>query len=192
MKKFNLLFSLWFIGMVLMSPALLWGQSDLTLYTYDSFNSEWGPGPVVFKRFEEECECKLKVIAPGDSGSMLNRAILEKNNPRADLVLGINNSELDKSFQYGIWEPYRSPKMGRVPKMLQIDPEYRVTPFDYGYIAFVYDSERIQEPPQSLEDLTAPRFRNRIVIENPKTSSPGLSMLHWTISVYGEENYLDY
>tara|TARA_B100000085_G_scaffold96375_1_gene87439 strand:- start:45 stop:713 length:669 start_codon:yes stop_codon:yes gene_type:complete len=76
--------------------------------------------------------------------------------------------------------------------MLQIDPEHRVTPFDYGYIAFVYDSERIQEPPQSLEDLTAPRFRNRIVIENPKTSSPGLSMLHWTISVYGEENYLDY
>ncbi|GIR31975.1 MAG: hypothetical protein CM15mP45_12710 [Deltaproteobacteria bacterium] len=64
--------------MVLMSPALLWGQADLTLYTYDSFNSEWGPGPVVFKRFEEECECKLKVVAPGDSGSMLNRAILEK------------------------------------------------------------------------------------------------------------------
>ena len=83
---------------------------------------------------------------------MLNRAILEKNNPRADLVLGINNSELDKSFQYGIWEPYRSPKMDQVPKMLQIDPEHRVTPFDYGYIAFVYDSERIQEPPQSLED----------------------------------------
>ena len=192
MKKFNLLFSFWFIGMVLMSPALLWGQADLTLYTYDSFNSEWGPGPVVFKRFEEECKCKIKVVAPGDSGSMLNRAILEKNNPRADLVLGINNSELDKSFQYGIWEPYRSPKMDRVPKMLQIDPEHRVTPFDYGYIAFVYDSERIQEPPQSLEDLTAPRFRNRIVIENPKTSSPGLSMLHWTISVYGEENYLDY
>ena len=119
MKKFNLLFSLWFIGMVLMSPALLWGQADLTLYTYDSFNSEWGPGPVVFKRFEEECECKLKVVAPGDSGSMLNRAILEKNNPRADLVLGINNSELDKSFQYGIWEPYRSPKMNRVPKSIR-------------------------------------------------------------------------
>ncbi|MEC8273040.1 MAG: thiamine ABC transporter substrate-binding protein, partial [SAR324 cluster bacterium] len=175
-----------------MSPALLWGQTDLTLYTYDSFNSEWGPGPVVFKRFEEECECELKVVAPGDSGSMLNRAILEKNNPRADLVLGINNSELDKSFQYGIWEPYRSPKMDQVPKMLQIDPEHRVTPFDYGYIAFVYDSERIQEPPQSLEDLTAPRFRKRIVIENPKTSSPGLSMLHWTISIFGEENYLDY
>ena len=88
MKKFNLLFSFWFIGMVLMSPALLWGQADLILYTYDSFNSEWGPGPLVFKRFEEECECKLKVVAPGDSGSMLNRAILEKNNPRADVVLG--------------------------------------------------------------------------------------------------------
>ena len=99
------------LGMILFGSSPLLGQPDLTLYTYDSFNSEWGPGPVVFKRFEEKCQCILKVVAPGDSGSMLNRAILEKNNPRADLVLGINNSELDKSFRYGIWESYRSQGM---------------------------------------------------------------------------------
>ena len=180
------------LGMILFGSSPLLGQPDLTLYTYDSFNSEWGPGPVVFKRFEEKCRCILKVVAPGDSGSMLNRAILEKNNPRADLVLGINNSELDKSFRYGIWESYRSSMMDRVPQELQMDPKNRVTPFDYGYIAFVYDSERVKSPPQSLEDLTASRFRKKIVIENPKISSPGLSMLHWTISVYGEDKYLDY
>ena len=165
---------------------------DLVVYTYDSFNTEWGPGPVVFKAFEEQCSCKVQVIAPGDSGSVMSRTILEKANPKADVLLGVNDSELAKSFKHDLWEPYRSPNLDRVPEELRLDPAHRVTPFDYGYIAFVYDSERLTSPPKSLADLTDPRFAGKVVIESPKTSSPGLSMLHWTVAVYGEEGYLDY
>ena len=166
--------------------------AELTIYTYDSFNSEWGPGPVVFKRFEEQCACKLKVVSPGDSGTVLNRVILEKANPKADILLGLNNSELEKSFSYDLWEPYRSPLLEKVPAELHVDKNNRVTPFDYGFIAFVYDSQKLKNPPNSLQDLLDPKYKRKIVIENPKTSSPGLSMLHWTISVYGEDGYLDY
>ena len=166
--------------------------AELTIYTYDSFNSEWGPGPVVFKRFEEQCACKLKVVSPGDSGTVLNRVILEKANPKADILLGLNNSELEKSFSYDLWEPYRSPLLEKVPAELLVDKNNRVTPFDYGFIAFVYDSQKLKNPPNSLQDLLDPKYKRKIVIENPKTSSPGLSMLHWTISVYGEDGYLDY
>ena len=167
-------------------------SAELTIYTYDSFNSEWGPGPVVFKRFEKECACKLKVVSPSDSGTVLNRVILEKANPKADILLGLNNSEIGKSFRYDLWEAYHSPLLEQVPVDLRVDKKYRVTPFDYGFIAFVYDSEKLNSPPQSLQDLLDPKYRRKIVIENPKTSSPGLSMLHWTIGVYGEEGYLDY
>ena len=170
---------------------LAWGN-ELTIYTYDSFNSEWGPGPIVFKRFEEQCSCRLKVVSAGDSGTLLNRAILEKENPKADILLGLNNSELEKSFSYDLWEPYRSKLFEKIPQDLRVDKKYRVTPFDYGFIAFVYDSKKINNPPKSLQDLIDPKYRRKIVIENPKTSSPGLSMLHWTIAVYGEEDYLDY
>jgi len=170
---------------------LAWGN-ELTIYTYDSFNSEWGPGPIVFKRFEEQCSCRLKVVSAGDSGTLLNRAILEKDNPKADILLGLNNSELEKSFSYDLWEPYRSKLFEKIPQDLRVDKKYRVTPFDYGFIAFVYDSKKINNPPKSLQDLIDPKYRRKIVIENPKTSSPGLSMLHWTIAVYGEEDYLDY
>ncbi len=185
-------FTRWCAGALLSLAAASASAQDLVVYTYDSFNTEWGPGPVVFKAFEEQCQCSVQVIAPGDSGSVLSRAILEKNNPKADLLLGVNDSELAKSFRYDLWEPYRSPNLNRVPEALQLDPEHRVTPFDYGYIAFVYDSEKLPDPPKSLEDLTDPRFRGKVVIESPKTSSPGLSMLHWTLAVYGEEGYLDY
>ncbi len=182
----------WCASVFLSLAAFSAQAQDLVVYTYDSFNTEWGPGPVVFKAFEAQCGCSVQVIAPGDSGSVLSRVILEKNNPRADVLLGVNDSELAKSFRYDLWEPYRSPHLDRVPEALQLDPEHRVTPFDYGYIAFVYDSETLQEPPRTLEDLTDPRFRGKVVIESPKTSSPGLSMLHWTLAVYGEEGYLDY
>jgi len=186
LSSFILLF--FFTGIVVNSAA----AKELTIYTYDSFNSEWGPGPVVFKRFEEQCACKLKVVSPGDSGIVLNRVILEKANPQADIMLGLNNSELEKSFSYDLWEPYRSPLLAKVSADLRVDKKYRVTPFDYGFIAFVYDSQKLAKPPSSLEDLLDPKYKRKIVIENPKTSSPGLSMLHWTIAVYGEDAYLDY
>jgi thiamine transport system substrate-binding protein len=123
---------------------------------------------------------------------VLNRVILEKANPQADIMLGLNNSELEKSFSYDLWEPYRSSLLEKVPVDLRVDKKYRVTPFDYSFIAFVYDSQKLEKPPNNLQDLLDPKYNRKIVIENPKTSSPGLSMLHWTIAVYGEKGYLDY
>lgn len=166
--------------------------ADLTIYTYDSFNSQWGPGPVVFQRFEEQCQCKLKIVALGDSGTMLNRVILEKQNPKADIFLGLSDSELSKALSAEIFLPYRSPGLEKVDSAHRLDSQHRVTPFDFGYIAFVYDSEKIAVPPKSLKDLLKEEYKQKIVIEDPRTSSPGLSFLHWTIAVYGEETYMDY
>ena len=165
---------------------------DLTIYTYESFNSEWGPGPVVFKSFEEQCGCKIKIVTLGDSGTVLNRVIIEQANPKADILLGLNNSELEKSFKYKLWIPYRSPLLVQVPIDLLLDKKNRVTPFDYGFLSFVYDSKKLKKPPRNLEDLLDPEYKRKIVIENPRTSSPGLSMLHCTIAVFGEDGYLDY
>lgn len=167
-------------------------SKELVIYTYDSFNSEWGPGPIVFERFKKKCACKVKVISPGDSGKVLNRVIIEKANPKADILLGLNNSELEKSFSYDLWQPYTSKLLEKVPIDLRVDSKNRVTPFDYGFIAFVYDTQKLNSPPKSLEDLYNQKYRKKIVIQNPNTSSPGLSMMHWTIAVYGEIGYLDY
>ena len=135
---------------------------------------------------------KSKVVTPGDSGTVLNRVILEKANPKADILLGLNNSELEKSFNYKLWIPYRSPLLIQVPTDLLLDKKNRVTPFDYGFISFVYDSQKLKNPPRNFKDLLDPEYKKKIVIENPKTSSPGLSMLHWTIAVFGEDGYLEY
>ena len=41
------------------TPAFAQGKPVLTVYTYNSFTSEWGPGPALEKAFEADCACDL-------------------------------------------------------------------------------------------------------------------------------------
>jgi len=164
---------------------------DLVIYAYDSFVSEWGPGPIVIPKFEKLYNVKVSMISGGDAGQVLNRAILEKNRPRADIILGIDNNLLAKAIGAGILVPYRSKNLSRVPEELIFDKTYHLTPFDHGFFAIVYDSEKLKDPPKNFEELTSPKYRNMLILEDPRTSSPGFGFLLWTIAVYGE-NFTDY
>jgi len=152
----------------------------LKLYAYDSFVT-YGLSKSISK-FEVQCGCKVDVATSGDAGSVLNKAILEKGSPQADIIVGIDNDLLAKAQKEGVLEPYFSPNLDVVPDFLLFDKSGLVTPFDYGYIAIVYDSEKIKEPPASLDDLLSPRFNKSLVLEDPRTSSPGLAFLLWTIA----------
>jgi thiamine transport system substrate-binding protein len=177
------------IGMVTGSGAQ--EVPELVVYAYDSFIS-WGLADATMHKFEEEHNCKVTLIACGDAGQVLNRAILEKDYPQADILVGIDNNYLAKALQHDILVPYRSPNLDVVPDDLILDPTFHLTPFEYGFIAFVYDSKVIQQPPTSLQALTDPRWERKLILEDPRTSSPGVSLLLWTIAVFGEDGYLDY
>jgi thiamine transport system substrate-binding protein len=162
-------------------------EQALVIYAYDSFVSEWGPAGKVIPRFEAQAAVKVTVISAGDAGQVLARAILEKDDPQADLIIGIDNNLLARALEEKVLQPYRSPNLGLVPRELQFDPSHSVTPMDYGYFAVVYDSQKLPDPPASLEDLASPRFRGKLILQDPRTSSPGLGFLLWTIAVYGEQ-----
>jgi thiamine transport system substrate-binding protein len=166
-------------------------EADLTIYAYDSFVSEWGPAGKVIPKFEKKYGVNVQVISVGDAGQVLNRAILEKNRPRADIILGIDNNLLAKTLEADLLTPYASPNLRLIPDELVFDPTHHVTPFDHGHFAIVYDSVRLKNPPYSLEELTKASYRKKLILQDPRTSSPGLGFLLWTIAVYGE-NYVDY
>ncbi len=171
-------------------PALA-GEADLTIYAYDSFVSEWGPAVKVIPKFEKLFNVSVNIISVGDAGQVLNRAILEKKRPKADIVLGIDNNLLSKAVEAEVLEPYRSPNLALIPGELIFDQSNHVTPFDHGYFAIVYDSQKITNPPRSMDDLLRPEYRKKLIFQDPRTSSPGLGFLLWTVAVYGE-GYLDY
>lgn len=166
-------------------------QNSLTVYCYDSFASDWGPGPVVIPAFEEATGIDVQLIALGDAGQVLAKAILEKQNPKGDILLGIDNNMLPQALEAGVLEAYTPKNAASLPKELIFDPGFHLTPYDYGNFAIIYDSEALPDPPKSLEELAVSSPEKSIILMDPRTSSPGFGFLLWTIAVYGDE-YLDF
>ncbi|WP_173933695.1 thiamine ABC transporter substrate binding subunit [Chelativorans sp. Marseille-P2723] len=183
MRSSKLITSIAF-SMVLL-PASVLAQEKLTVYTYDSFTAEWGPGPAVERAFEAECGCDLEFVAVADGVALLNRLRLEGEDTQADIVLGLDTNLMHEARESGLFVPHGIDlKDVDVPGGFDDDI---FVPYDYGYFAFVYDSEAIKTPPQSLRELVEAESELKIAIQDPRTSTPGLGLLLWVKVVYGDD-----
>ena len=157
----------------------------LTVYTYNSFVSDYGPGPAVKKAFEAECACKLNFVGVEDGVVLLSRLRLEGASSPADVILGIDTNLTAEAAATGLFAPSG---MDLSALQLPIAWHDRVfVPYDYGYFAFEYDSTKLKNPPHSLADLIDGGSSDKILIEDPRSSTPGLGLLLWIKQVYGDQ-----
>ncbi len=166
--------------------------TTLTVMTHDSFAAS----ETVIAEFEQQAQVKVQFLKAGDVGSALNKAILAKGNPLADVFYGVDNTFLSRALAEDLFEPYASPALKEIDSSFQLDAQNRLLPVDYGDVCLNYDrayfSEKGIQPPQNLDDLLKPEYKSLLVVQNAALSSPGLAFLLATIGVYGEEGYLDY
>jgi len=156
---------------------------ELTIYTYESFTADWGPGPTVKANFEKECSCTIKFVAIQDGVAILNRLKLEGAATTADVVLGLDNNLVVEAKELGLFAPHGfDPAKHSAP---QWRDEFFM-PYDYGHFAFVYDSKALSNPPRSLAELVNGTGGEKIIIEDPRTSTPGLGLLLWMKDVFGD------
>ncbi len=153
----------------------------LTVLTYDSFTSEWGPGPAVEKAFEASCGCDLQFVAAGDGAALLARLQLEGAASAADVVLGLDTSLTAAAGATGLFAPHGQPAAAGLPVAFD-DPLF--LPFDWGWFAFVHDTTRVPAPPKSFAELAESDLK--IVIQDPRSSTPGLGLLLWVKAAHGE------
>jgi thiamine transport system substrate-binding protein len=190
-KRFPLFLALIFSAFVLTACAST-QPTTLTVMTHDSF----AVSEQVVAEFEEANQVKLAFLKSGDSGSALNRAILSKDSPKADVFYGVDNTFLSRALDAEIFEAYDSPLLENIDPVFVLDTQKRVSPVDYGDICINYDRAYFAGKnlaiPGGLEDLTLPEYKGLLVVENPATSSPGLGFLLATIAHFGEDGYLDY
>jgi thiamine transport system substrate-binding protein len=188
MKRSTLLLSAFLYVISACSPqtAQPSGPQTLTVMTHDSFSVS----EQVVKSFEEANNAKLVFLPSGDAGAMLNKAILTKDAPLADVMFGVDNTFLSRALEAGIFEPYASPELQNIPDEFQLDTSNQALPVDYGDVCINYDKKYFANNnlsvPQSLEELTQPEYRGLLVVENPATSSTGLAFLLATIAQYGD------
>lgn len=174
------------VSLLTAMPAAAETKPALTVYTYESFTSEWGPGPQVEKAFEAECACDVKFVSAADGVALLNRVRLEGEGTKADVVLGLDTNLTAEAKATGLFAPSGIDLADvDVPGGWSDDT---FVPFDYGYFAVVYDTEALPKPPASLKELVEGDPAQKIVIQDPRTSTPGLGLLLWVKSVYGDKS----
>ena len=152
----------------------------LTVYTYDSFVSDWGPGPAVEEAFEAVCECDLQLVGAGDGAALLARVKLEGTRSDADIVLGLDTNLTSAAAETGLFAPH-----GQSPEGLALPVEWddaNFLPYDWGYFAFVHNAD-MESAPTNFEELAASDAK--IVIQDPRSSTPGLGLLLWVKNAYG-------
>ena len=157
----------------------------LTIYTYSSFASEWGPGPKIETAFETSCQCDLEFIALDDGVTILNRLRLEGKSSEADILLGLDDSLMATAEKTGLLDKHNIDL-----STVNVENGWKdktFVPFDYGYFAFIYNSEKLKNPPKSLKELVEQRDDLNIIYQDPRTSTPGLGLMLWMKTVYGEQ-----
>ena len=165
---------------------------ELKILTHDSFDVS----EQIIKEFESAYNAEITILKAGSSGAALSRAILEKSNPSADILHGIDNTFLTKAISENIFVEHKSPWLKNVDSRFLFDNSYHVTPISYGYVIINYDKQHLIDlglnPPKSLKQLTEPDWKGKLVIQNPATSSPGLAFLLVTIAEFGDSSTSEY
>lgn len=168
-------------------PGMANAAETLTVYTYESFTAEWGPGPKVKQAFEKECGCTLNFVSVTDGVAMLNRLKLEGAGTQADVVLGLDTNLTAEAKATGLFGPHGQDASKLTLPITWTDDTF--LPYDYAHFAVIYDTEKIKpaDAYTSLKDLVEGTPEQKIILQDPRSSTPGLGFLLWVKSVYGDK-----
>ena len=162
---------------------------ELRVLTHSSFAI---PKPLL-AQFEKEAGVKLRIVKAGDAGEMLNKLILTRAAPVADVVFGIDNALASKALAADVLDSTSTAASQRKSAAPLPAP---LVPVDYGYVTVNYDkawfSKRSMALPKTLDELAQPAMAKLLVVQNPATSSPGYAFLLATIGAMGEEKAFDW
>ncbi|EGV1829408.1 thiamine ABC transporter substrate binding subunit [Vibrio parahaemolyticus] len=167
------------------STSAFAAENTLTIYTYDSFAADWGPGPKIEQAFEAKCGCDVNFVALDDGVSILNRLRLEGGNSKADIVLGLDNNLMAEAKKTGLLTEHNVDTANTVLPNGWSDTTF--VPYDYGYFAFVYNKEKLANPPKSMKELVETRDDLKVIYQDPRTSTPGQGFMLWMKSIYGDD-----
>lgn len=168
------------LGCLTLAPVAHAQTPVLNILTYDGFAAEWGPGPAIEAGFEATCGCDLRWVMAGDAAAMLARLRLEGAGSTADVVVGLDTSLTEAARLSGLFAPHGLTLPNDLPVPFS-DAEF--VPYDWGWFAFVH-SKTLANPPASFEELAKSDLT--ILIEDPRSSTPGLGLVLWVKAAYGD------
>ena len=161
-------------------------RTQLTVYTALE-NDQLGP----FKAAIEKAVPEAEVVWVRDStGVITARFLAEKDNPRADMVLGIGATSLLMFEKLGLLETYKPKGVDELKPVFRDRSEpYTWTGMDayIGVICFNTAEAGDIPVPKSWKDLTKPEFKGKLAMPHPASSGTGYLTVGAWLQTMGEE-----
>ncbi|ULH15452.1 thiamine ABC transporter substrate-binding protein [Deinococcus sp. KNUC1210] len=164
----------------------------LTVITHDSFSLD----KKLIAGFEAANHVHVQLLKGGDAGELLNKLILTRAAPIADVVYGLDNSLLPRAQAAGILSAYTSPAAAKIPAAYQLGDGTLLNTVDAGYVSLNVDRAAFQKTglplPTTLAQLATPAYAKLLVVESPATSSPGAAFYLATVQALGQDGALNW
>ena len=163
-------------------------SGEVVVYTYDSFAGDWGPASKLAELFKKKTGLTVTFVDCGDAVQAMSRAIIEKDNPNADVIIGIDNNTSSQAADAGILSEYSPKGIDSIDIALRslLGAEKKLVPYDWSHFALIFDTRSSVPEPKSLRDLTDEAYKGKIILMDPETSTPGLGFVAWTRAVFGD------
>ena len=163
-------------------------SGTLTVYTYESFTAEWGAGTAGRRRRSKPtAAATLNFVSVADGVALLNRVKLEGKATKADIVLGLDtNLTAEAKADTGLFAPHGVDSAAFTVPGGWTDDTFRAVRLRL-FRCRLRHRRRSRIRPKSLKELVEGDPDKKIVIEDPRTSTPGLGLLLWVKAVYGDQ-----
>ncbi|MCX5774127.1 MAG: thiamine ABC transporter substrate-binding protein [Fusobacteria bacterium] len=174
-KKLTLLF-------LLTLSLLSLSNTILTIYLPSNYYNWIRTLPAVVQ-FQKENALTIHFVSFDGTNKMLTRLELEKNNPKADIVMGLSQMNTIIANQSNLLYGYTPQNISLISNSMKHYILSNAIPFDYGNLAILYDPSVVKNPPKTFMALAKSNYP--LIICDPRTSSTGQDFLLWTIAALG-------
>ncbi|TAM04164.1 MAG: 2-aminoethylphosphonate ABC transporter substrate-binding protein [Paraburkholderia sp.] len=158
----------------------------VVLYTADGLENLYRD---VLPAFEKKEGVKVNIVTAG-SGEVVNRANVEKDSPKADVIVTLPPF-IQQAAQNGLLQPYQSVNYKNVPTIAKA-PDGAWATFVNNYFSFAINPEVVKNPPKTFADLLHPDYSGKVAYSNPATAGDGMAVIILTTSLMGEDKAFDY
>ncbi|MFE7948966.1 2-aminoethylphosphonate ABC transporter substrate-binding protein [Streptomyces sp. NPDC057426] len=159
-------------------------EKVVTMYSADGLKGEKSDGwyDKVFADFEKETGIKVKYVE-GGSGEMVQRAVREKSNTQADVIVTLPPF-IQQADSKGLLQAYTPNGSEQVDGADKAD-DGKWTSVVNNYFGFIYNKQQLKEAPKTWEELLDGRFRNKLQYSTPGVAGDGTAVVIKAMNDFG-------
>ncbi|MER7954531.1 2-aminoethylphosphonate ABC transporter substrate-binding protein [Streptomyces sp. NPDC096030] len=167
-------------------------EKVVTVYSADGLKGEKGDGwyDKVFADFEKETGIKVKYVE-GGSGEMVQRAVREKSNTQADVIVTLPPF-IQQADSKGLLQAYTPKGSDQVDGADKAD-DGKWTSVVNNYFGFIYNKQQLKEAPRTWEELLDGKYENKLQYSTPGVAGDGTAVVIKAMHDFGgQEPAMEY